>query len=124
MKRKKMLRLASALITLLLCAAVAYINHSRSAALSATLDEIPDYQGAPYVVLYDNQPDFTEDDLTTKAFESYSPLDLLGRCGTAEDLPALTALLLALPTWHNLKRRIVLDAMERIHERTKEAACE
>ena len=83
MKRKKMLRLASALITLLLCAAVAYINYSRSAALSATLDEIPDYQGAPYVVLYDNQPDFTEDDLTTKAFESYSPLDLLGRCGTA-----------------------------------------
>lgn len=43
---------------------------------------------------------------------------LLGRCGTAEDLPALTALLLALPTWHSLKRRIVLDAMERIHERT------
>ena len=37
MKRKKMLRLASALITLLLCAAVAYINYSRSAALSATL---------------------------------------------------------------------------------------
>ena len=31
----------------------------------------------------DNQPDFSEEDLTTESFESYSPLDSLGRCGAA-----------------------------------------
>ena len=43
---------------------------------------------------------------------------LLGLHGSAEDLPALTQLLLTLPSWHTLDKRVVLDAMERIHERT------
>lgn len=30
-----------------------------------------------------NVPYFTEEDLTTDAFEEYSPLDALGRCGVA-----------------------------------------
>jgi DNA-entry nuclease len=45
--------------------------------------EIPAYSGDPYVVLEDNQPDFTEDELTVSDYESYSELDYLGRCGTA-----------------------------------------
>lgn len=36
---------------------------------------------APYEILNDNQPDFPE--VTTEAFESYSELDELGRCGRA-----------------------------------------
>lgn len=37
-----------------------------------------------YIVLHDNQPDFTEEEKRrTDAFENYSPLDALGRCGTA-----------------------------------------
>ena len=31
----------------------------------------------------DNIPYFTKDDLTTEAFETYSELDDLGRCGVA-----------------------------------------
>ena len=54
-----------------------------SAAPSYSLEEIPDYTGEPYVVLEENQPEFTAADYTTEAFESYSPLDALGRCGTA-----------------------------------------
>ncbi|MBR3764091.1 MAG: hypothetical protein IKK57_06020 [Clostridia bacterium] len=46
---------------------------------------------------------------------------LLGFHGTAEDLPRLTELYLALCPWRAISRRIVLDAMERIHERAKEA---
>ncbi len=46
-----------------------------------TLDNIPEYSGIPYVALYDNQPLFSKEDYTTKAFESYSNLDELGRCG-------------------------------------------
>jgi len=46
-----------------------------------TLDTLPEYDGVPYVELEGNVPAFTEAELTTTAYEVYSPLDLLGRCG-------------------------------------------
>lgn len=53
------------------------------AAEIVSLDALPAYAGEPYVVLEDNEPDFSQEDLTTEAFERYSPLDSLGRCGVA-----------------------------------------
>ena len=50
----------------------------------ADVAEVPDYEGEPYVVLNDNEPDFTEAEITTEAYEDYSDLDALGRCGEAE----------------------------------------
>ncbi|HIT32126.1 MAG TPA: DNA/RNA non-specific endonuclease [Candidatus Enterenecus stercoripullorum] len=50
---------------------------------SHQLEDIPGYSGEPYVILADNQPDFDLEDFTTDAFESYSQLDYLGRCGVA-----------------------------------------
>ena len=50
---------------------------------TVTLEEIPDFQGEAYVVLQDNQPYFTNSDISEESFESYSPLDELGRCGVA-----------------------------------------
>ena len=50
---------------------------------SVSLSEVPAFSGEPYVVLNENQPDFSSEDLTTEAFETYSSLDELGRCGTA-----------------------------------------
>ena len=52
-------------------------------AVSYDLDEIPPYAGEPYVVVNDNQPLFGEDDYTADAYEAYSSLDWLGRCGPA-----------------------------------------
>ena len=46
-------------------------------------DDLPEYSGKKYVILNDNKPYFTEDDISTDAFEYYSALDGLGRCGTA-----------------------------------------
>lgn len=46
-----------------------------------TLDAIPAYSGTPYIEINGNIPYFTENDNTTEAFESYSELDSLGRCG-------------------------------------------
>lgn len=46
-----------------------------------TLDSIPAYCGTPYVEININIPYFTESDYSTQAFESYSELDNLGRCG-------------------------------------------
>ncbi len=50
---------------------------------SVSLEEIPAYSGSPYVEINDNNPFFTDADLTEEAFESYSDLDSLGRCGQA-----------------------------------------
>ncbi len=50
---------------------------------SFNLSSVPAYSGQPYVAVNDNLPYFTETDLTSVSFESYSDLDSLGRCGTA-----------------------------------------
>ena len=50
---------------------------------SYDLKSIPEYSGEPYVTIHDNVPFFLEEELTTDAFETYSELDDLGRCGTA-----------------------------------------
>lgn len=47
------------------------------------LDSIPEYSGAAYVVINGNEPFFEDDEITDDAFESYSALDALGRCGVA-----------------------------------------
>lgn len=50
---------------------------------SFDLNSIPDFKGTPYVILNDNKPDFSENELTTESFEKYGNLDKLGRCGVA-----------------------------------------
>ncbi len=67
------------------CAAAESI---KAVTISATktediLQKIPAYQDAAYVTVNDNVPFFTESEFTTEAFESYSDLDSLGRCGVA-----------------------------------------
>lgn len=96
LKRKG--RLAAVLLALLLCAgsALAMTGCSAEDALDAlnqaeklfsiegetvTVEELPEYDGHPYIAVNDNMPDFDEDDLTEDSFEMYSDLDSLGRCG-------------------------------------------
>ncbi len=45
------------------------------------LSQIPPYRGAPYVTVQGNVPNFSEEELTTTGYESYTPLDEFGRCG-------------------------------------------
>lgn len=51
--------------------------------ISFELQDVPAFSGAPYVELCGNQPEFSEEELTTEPFETYSSLDALGRCGVA-----------------------------------------
>ncbi len=44
---------------------------------------IPEYSGLPYALINDDQPFFVDEDMSTEAFENYSELDGLGRCGVA-----------------------------------------
>ena len=48
-----------------------------------SLDAIPAYDGKAYVAINNNEPFFMFCDMTTTAFENYSDLDSLGRCGVA-----------------------------------------
>jgi len=50
---------------------------------SFDLSTIPEFTNEPYVVLNDNQPEFTEEDFSKDIYEQYSELDYLGRCGPA-----------------------------------------
>lgn len=50
---------------------------------SVPVGEIPPFSGNAYVIVNDNQPSFTPEERTADAYEYYSPLDFLGRCGYA-----------------------------------------
>lgn len=50
---------------------------------SYNIGEIPAYSGENYVVINNNEPEFTEADYSTESFETYSTQDALGRCGVA-----------------------------------------
>ena len=71
----------AALVLALTSALAAYL--AKKDETPVTLDEIPSYSGEAYVEINGNIPFFTEQDWTTDAFETYSELDALGRCGTA-----------------------------------------
>lgn len=51
--------------------------------VSYDLASIPEYSNTNYVVLNNNEPNFTESDYTTDSFERYSELDSLGRAKVA-----------------------------------------
>lgn len=53
------------------------------AASSFDLASIPAYSGSASVEVNGGVPFFTESDFTTNSYESYAPLDSLGRCGVA-----------------------------------------
>ena len=51
---------------------------------SATLDSIPEFDGeTPYVIINENIPFFTEDEIVSESYELYGELDGLGRCTVA-----------------------------------------
>ena len=88
MRHKVTLLLAGVLVSLQLsgCSLLTEITPTptpTAQVVSYELDTIPPYTDQPYVVLQNNVPDFDSSDFTTQAFETYSPLDELDRCGVA-----------------------------------------
>jgi len=48
-----------------------------------SIEDVPVYSGEPFVIINDNEPNFTSDDITEETFEEYGELDILGRCTLA-----------------------------------------
>lgn len=49
----------------------------------SSMEDLEEYSGDAYVVINDNVPLFTEEELVTTSYETYSELDYLGRVGVA-----------------------------------------
>ena len=85
MKRKYKKKFVKLFVALII-AAGGYVGveyHQSTVSYASDLEDIPEYDGKPYVIINDNEPYFDQGDFTTKSFEEYSPLDDLGRCGVA-----------------------------------------
>ena len=96
-KNKKQTKIIVSLIALIIVAIASYFNidiekifsieenkYKISYSTSFDLTTIPEYDGVnPYVVLKDNKPAFDEKYFSSEAFEEYSELDYLNRCGPA-----------------------------------------
>ena len=71
---------------LVCCLAVgAYLSQPLSSpdAPQAAEETLPAYSGSPWTEVGGSQPDFDTSQLDGSSFETYSPLDALGRCGAA-----------------------------------------
>lgn len=79
---KKLLMLA-AVLTMTFVMAGCGMSADYTSVQSFSLEDIPASSDTGYVFINDNEPEFTEEEYTTDAFEAYSPLDYLGRCGPA-----------------------------------------
>ena len=65
-------------IALLVCW---YLHKQNEPVYSQSLQDIPEFSGEPFVVINQNEPEFSAEDLVDESYEYYSPLDSLGRCG-------------------------------------------
>ena len=84
MKKSQLISLISTLIAVVMCVVLGGGVLLQDDALFADFDNLPEFDGStPYVVINENQPGFSEDDLTTKSYEVYGEIDYLGRCTTA-----------------------------------------
>ena len=82
MKRIQTVLLSLALLCALLLSGCEGMLPS-TASVSYDLDDLPAYSGEPYVAVNNNEPFFTQEDMITNSYETYSELDALGRCGVA-----------------------------------------
>lgn len=60
-----------------------YLQKQNEPVYSQSVQDVPAFSGEPFVVINDNIPEFSEEDLVEEAYEYYSPLDSLERCGYA-----------------------------------------
>lgn len=88
-KKNKKNNLYKKIIILLIMLLVTYFRNDIENFLvnmfvpSYALSDIPEYSKDKYIFINNNIPDFKEEDFTSNSFESYSELDILGRCGVA-----------------------------------------
>ena len=74
-------RLSALLIGIVLL--LSFVGCQMQIHYSDHVTEVAEYESSAYIALNDNQPEFTEDEITTSSYEEYSKLDRYDRCGVA-----------------------------------------
>ena len=77
----KKLTLPGVILLVIVLAVSWYSQKQAQPTYSQSVQDVPAFSGEAYVVINDNRPEFTQEDMTTDSFEYYSSLDMLGRCG-------------------------------------------
>ena len=77
----KKLTLPGVLLMLALLLISWYLEREQQPEYSESVRNVPAFAGEPFVIIHDNVPEFSQEDLTTDSYEYYAPLDSLGRCG-------------------------------------------
>ena len=83
-RNQKKIKSSQAMALLLLALVGSALYRYAVPASTASIQDIPAYNGSPYVTISDNVPTFTKQDWTTDSYEIYGALDALGRCTRAE----------------------------------------
>lgn len=81
--KKKMSRGLIPLLILAVLATVYWFKEGNRRTYSESVMDVPAFSGEAYIVINNNEPEFSDDALTTDAYEFYSELDALNRCGYA-----------------------------------------
>lgn len=82
-KKAKRILFALTVATILVSGNTSFSWMTEAIVNAADLSHVPSYTSNPYTIINDNEPEFDKGDFTTEAFEKYSDLDDLGRCGVA-----------------------------------------
>lgn len=80
---RKIKRFILTVIALIIAVLVWLFGTDSGPQYSESVLNVPTFSGEPYVLINGNEPEFADNDMTTDAYEFYSPLDQLGRCGYA-----------------------------------------
>lgn len=80
---KRLSLIALLLVFSLLLSGCSFLDSIFGSKPPISLDEVPEFSGEPFVVINGGVPYFTDEEITSVSFESYSELDELGRCGVA-----------------------------------------
>lgn len=91
---KKNIRIFGIMLFLVVTLFVAFFTHryienrstSNTNIVGLDINKLPEYNGKPYVVINNNEPNFDKSELVSKSFEKYSELDSLKRCGVADSI--------------------------------------
>ena len=83
MKSKRLLKRWAPILLLILSFVAWFLRKDKTTTYSDSVMDVPPFSGEAFAVLNDNCPEFSDDELTTKAYEYYSDLDGYGRCGYA-----------------------------------------
>lgn len=81
MKRKSALILAAVFIVLSIF--YIFLEKEPEHTVHQSVTQLPSYSGNPYVIINNNEPEFTQEQKENFEGELYSELDALGRCGYA-----------------------------------------